>query len=398
MNKKPKYRKPRNPLHLIAKKVFNILFRCRKITQNKVFFINFSNKYDCNPKYICEELLNEKVDCQIVFATSKKEIDNADFPNNITVVYKSSPKFFKEIYSSKIIIDNDVTLPFMGFKKKKGQVVFETWHGSIGIKAFGREANDDKLWHKMADRSSKMIDFMVSNSKFENEIYKNTFWKNNEVLLFGHPRNDIFFFIGKKLSQLKEKFYEQYGISKTAKLCLYAPTFRDNQKDEPFKMDFAKLRESLSLKFGGEWTILFRFHAVSREKGQVFSNENGVIDVSDYPDIQEITSLIDCGITDYSSWICEYLLRKKPGFIFAVDAEQYQNNDRKLAIPLEKLPFPVSYSMDDLLKNISLFDTIKYEEKCTQFLKQHGSADDGHASRRVVERIKKFINEGCPNE
>lgn len=370
-------------------KVYNCLFRARKIVNNKIVFVTFSNRYDCNPKYICEEFLKEKLPYDLVFATSKHIDSQGMFPEGVRVVNKGTAQFYKELYSAKVIIDNDVTLAFLGFKKKKGQILFQTFHGSIGIKAFGRDANDDKVWHKKADESAKMTDYIISNSKFENNIYRTTFWQNNNILEYGHARNDILF--KPELSaKIKEKICKLYGLEKDAKICLYAPTFRDENNSEVFSMNFDALKNKLSEKFGGKWAIFVRFHAVTN-RAENHKICGDFIDVSDYPDIQEIAAIIDCGITDYSSWICEYLLRRKPGFIYALDSEHYQKKERPLTIPLEDLPFPLAKSMDELCEKIQNFDEKQYKTYCDVFLMKHGSFDDGHASERIVKKIKEIL-------
>ena len=386
-----KYKKHRNPIHVLGMCVFNVLFRRRKIDQNKVFFLNFSHHYDCNPKYICEEFCKKGLDVKLVFVLDKNNATELSEHKNIKIVQKGTSEFYKEIYSSKVIVENDVKSGFLGFHKKKGQILFETWHGSIGIKLFGKDANDDKLWHKMARRTAKMTDFVISNSDFESNIYRKTFWEKNEILKYGHPRNDIFFITQDKISAIKEKISNFYKIKCSNKLCLYAPTFRDENRLDVYSMDFSKLSKALKEKFGGDWTILLRYHHTTNLNGDNSQSSNDVVDVSNYPDIQELLAVIDCGITDYSSWICEYVLRKQPGFIYAPDADEYRNNERKLAIPLEELPFPLATNMENLLQNISTFNIINYVKECDMFLKKHGSVDDGQASKRVVKKIEELI-------
>lgn len=381
--------KHRNFIHVVGMWVFNILFRHRKIDQKKIFFLNFSNEYDCNPKYICEEILKQKLDYKIVFATSKNTKNLGDFPKNITIVYKGTPRFYKEIYSSKVIVENDIRVSFQGVKKKKGQILIETFHGSIGIKAFGRQANNDVLWHKMADKAAAMTDYIISNSKFENNIYKTTFWSNNEILLLGHARNDVLFIDEKTRYEIKEKICKRYGIDSNSKICLYAPTFRDDEDQNIYQIDYQKLAKTLSNKFGGNWVIAFRLHHLTNETLEDKKELSGAVDVSNYPDIQELATVIDCGITDYSSWICEYVLRRKPGFIYAPDAEKYETDERPLTIPLKDLPFPLGKDFKELIQKIENFDAEKYKKDCDSFLFKHGSVDDGHASERIVQKIKE---------
>ena len=102
--------------------------------------------------------------------------------------------------------------------------------------------------------------------------------------------------------------------------------------------------------------------------------------------------MIDVGITDYSSWICEYMLRRKPGFTFATDVDNYAEHERELFFPLTALPFPTSSNSDELVKAILNFDEDKFVADCDAFLKEKGSVDDGHAGERAAEAIRKLIN------
>lgn len=46
-----------------------------------------------------------------------------------------------------------------------------------------------------------------------------------------------------------------------------------------------------------------------------------VIDVTSIPDIQELLSFVDAGITDYSSWIYDFILSRKQVYL----CKRYQN-------------------------------------------------------------------------
>ena len=58
---------------------------------------------------------------------------------------------------------------------------------------------------------------------------------------------------------------ERFGIPDHVKICMYAPTFRDDRDLSPYKLDYERLIRALSLKFGGEWIIFSRFHLKVKE-------------------------------------------------------------------------------------------------------------------------------------
>lgn len=124
---------------------------------------------------------------------------------------------------------------------------------------------------------------------------------------------------------------------------------------------------------------------------------DSVIDVTDYPDIQELLAVADVVITDYSSAIFDFMLTEKPGFLLAEDYENYKDM-RGLYYPLEETPFPLARSEEELLENIAGFDEDAYKEKVRQFLHRKGTREDGNAAKRVVGLIKEIISKDEKND
>lgn len=151
---------------------------------------------------------------------------------------------------------------------------------------------------------------------------------------------------------------------------------------------------ALKEKFGGDWKILVRMHPnfVRYQNRLIPQNEN-IINVSEYPDIQELLVAADIAITDYSSCIFDFMLSRKPGFIYASDIKEF-DNDRGFYYPLTSTPFPVATHNEELRKNILNFDYETYKIKVEEFLKDKGCMEDGHASERTVDLIEQIMNEG----
>lgn len=367
------------------------------VDEKKILFLNFSGNYDCNPKAICQELIDENVDAKLVWGTYKRtKVGDKFFPSNVQFTIRDTYDFYKQISSAKVIVDNGVSTAWLNYTKKKNQYLIETWHGSIGIKKFGRDSNKDMNWLKLAEKEGKMTDFIISNSDFEDDVYREDFWKKTPIWKFGHARNDILFCEDeKKIESIRNRILEWYNLPSNLKLCMYAPTFRDDGDMSPYDIDYERLVATLAERFGGEWVVLTRFHSKTRK---LLSRNKVVlppcaINVTDYPDIQELMLIIDVGITDYSSWICEYMVTRKPGFTFATDIDSYSTTERSFFFPLSDYPFPTTSTQEGLFKNILEFDNDKYVCDCNNFLKEKGSVDDGHASERIVAEIKKLIGE-----
>ena len=380
-------------------KVLGNCFRSREfseyeVDEKKIFFFTFQGDYTCNPKYITEGLIKQNVNCKIVWGVRERQLKNQYMvPNQVIMVDRYTYDFYREMATSKIWIINSVEVFKNPLPKKKEQILIETWHGSLGIKRFDASVNSGKAWVEAANLCGKIADYCISNSKFENSVYRETFWRNTELLEVGHPRNDILFLSSEERKELTDKTRTEIGVGREYRLLLYGPTFRDSHEFDSYDIDYKRLIENLKNKFGGEWKILVRFHPTVRSyaKGKI-GKFDGVVDVTDYPDIQELMMISDVAITDYSSWIYDYVLSRKPGCIFATDIEEY-NTERGFYYPLESTPFLIARSNDELIENILKFNDAVYRQKVEEFLKDKGCFEDGHASERVVEKIKEIIGE-----
>lgn len=368
------------------------------VEKDKIIFLTFRGSYDCNPKWICEEIVRRELPYQLVWVYKEKTLTGMeDYPPALELVQLGTLEFFRELCSARIIIDNGISTASQFYKKKKGQYLIETWHGSLGIKKFSKDAVNDKKWIRRAFDEGKMTDVCISNSDFEeNEVYRADYWKRTLVWTHGHARNDILCEqVTDRICRIREKIAQIYGLSAEDKICLYAPTFRDDGDMGPYELDYESLIKALVDRFGGTWVILTRFHyRIYRELVDKKMSESAkvrVINVTNYPDIQELAVCTDVAITDYSSWICEYMLTRRPGFLFATDLEIYPKKDRPFFFPLSDLPFPVAENQSQLLENISTFDNDTYVHKCDVFLKEKGSVDDGHAAERTVDEIERII-------
>ena len=378
---------------MLAVPAIRRLERDTPIDPDTIVFITSTGRYDCNPKWICEEILRQQLPYKLYWTVRKKpKFGNGRFPMELTLVKRDSYEFHEACASARVIIDNSTSMAFMQHHKKPGQILIETWHGAIGIKKFSKDTNTDKVWVQKAEEEAASTDYCISNSTFETELYKDTFWANTEILQYGHARNDILFpNYSERAETAKQEIYEKYQLEPETRICMYAPTFRNDGDISPYLIDYNNLLEALKTRFGGEWVIFTRYHRLITKKMKSIKLPQGVKNVSGYPDIQELMCCIDVGITDYSSWICEYMLTGRPGFLYATDADSFVHNERALFYPLTSMPFPLARNNKELIENVLQFDETGFKEKCDAFLKKYGCVDDGHASERAVEKIKELM-------
>lgn len=374
--------------------VYNkIKFGRSKIDNHKILMLTSRGTYNCHPRAIADEIIKQGLPYDIVWVVRKENLDNGDvYPENVRLVRRGSYEFYQEAASAKVWIDNSVTFEYLFAKKRKQQVLIETWHGTFGLKRFDAEVNNNKYWVDKAYKEGKATDYCLTNCKFEEELFKKTFWADTEMLPYGHPRNDMLFDLDKeKTEEIVQNIRKEYGLSDDTHILLYAPTYRDEQDGSIYDFDYDSVVAALEQKFGGKWKIMVRYHFLDRKLECLDRDNPNIIDATTYPDIQDLMLIADIGVTDYSSWIYDYFFTKKLGMLYVPDLDAYVEKDREFLYPIEETPFPIAKTMEELCEAIRNLDQTKYEKDWQAFHDKMGCYEDGHAAERIVEKLKEIM-------
>ncbi|GIN73216.1 hypothetical protein J14TS2_36910 [Bacillus sp. J14TS2] len=372
--------------------VIQYFFQFLPIKKNKLFFFSYyGSQYGCNPKYITEYIIEhipkDKFDIVWAFSEPTKIKDI----KGIRKVKMMSISYFYEICTSKVIITNFRTTNL--FRKRKGQYYIQTWHSSLRLKQIEKDAiaSLPANYVEMAKKDSQKCDLLLSGCQYSTAILKRSFWYGGEIFEQGTPRNDVLL---KEDPTKQVNIRSALGIPTHYKIVLYAPTFRKNEDLAIYDLNYASVLQSLRRKFGGEWMALVKLHPhLLLESSKLESHEN-VLNVTQYDDVQELLSIVDVLITDYSSLMFDYGITQKPCFLYVPDLEEYTRHDRSLYFDLKALPFRIAKNQEQLLKTIASFDGENYHVDLHTFFKKVGSFEEGKASEKVVERITEICFEG----
>lgn len=378
----------------IKKKIYLAIiyiFNCFPIKKNKIFlFSYYGSQYGCNPKHLTEFMVKNCPKGRFDIVWAFNDVKANRYLNGFRKVRTMSLRYFYELCTSKVIITNYRTTDL--FLKRKNQYYIQTWHSSLRLKHIEKDAEASLPPHyvEMAKKDSLKCDLLVSGCKSSTEILRRSFWYNGKVFEHGTPRNDVLF---QTDPELRAEICQKLDIAKDSKVILYAPTFRKNSSLEVYDLNYAAILEKLHNKFGGEWKFLVKLHPHLIARSKQVAGGNKVIDVTAYPDIQELLSLSDILISDYSSVVFDFSLTSRPCFLYIPDVMDYINNDRKLYFDIDHLPFVSATCNDDLLNELDKFDYQKYKYKLKSFLKGIGSFESG----RACENLLNHLNEVCFN-
>ena len=386
-----------------------LFFRLAPIKKTCIVFTSFDGHYSDSPRFISEAMHELAPDIDIIWLTEKRYAEQ--LPQWITWIDIHTLKADWTKGRAKALVDNvycdrgytahdsGLLCTFKGklfriLKNKRHQFAYSTWHG-VPMKKMGRDqAGNDVTGFFCAPLT------IILNNDYSAGIMRHLTYEMARIMCLGSPRNDILF-----RPELRDSIKKKLGLPDNKRIVLFAPTFRNDGKDVAQKnvfrsgidqlklMDFPLLFDSLSSKFGGEWTMVCRFHyhvADMVDWADLNDRYPGrFINGNVHDEMSEYLLCTDILISDASSCVFDFSITKKPVFLFFPDYDNYAGTERGFYISPNELPFPVSVEFDVLLENIRSFDNDSYQKRIAKMFDQLGDYDDGNASQRIAEYILK---------
>ena len=313
-------------------------------------------------------------------------------------------KTLKKIASADFIFldDHSQTTDWLTIR---GTIITQLWHAGAGFKStgysrFGMPASPaPKSGHRQ-------YTYGVAGSMKIRHFFSEVWGINDEqVLPTGMPRLDIFLnedYRTKKTEELLDNYPVlckpcSKGASKEKRenIILFAPTYRGENKRQAYfpydKLDMSKLYK---LCQDIDATIIFKMHPFVEEKVPIPEEYlDRMVDLTSYPNINDLFYITDLLITDYSSNIYEFSLMKKPMLFYAFDMEEYTKERGFHRDYKDNVPGKIVETFDEMITSIRTSD---YEfEKVSEYLDKNFDHIDTHASERIIDWIirgKKYGN------
>ncbi|MBO5163340.1 MAG: CDP-glycerol glycerophosphotransferase family protein [Ruminococcus sp.] len=354
------------------------------IKKNRIMFSAYDAKHVCcNPKYIFEELVREYPgEFEYVWTLpNMRELKKYKGKEKITVVPLRSLKFYYMKATSKVCVVNSASFPEIKLRKDQFQIY--THHGGGAYKTAGSAIKGNDTWYNLKkldwDAENTSL-FLSSSNYFTENVIREQKRYHGEVMSYGMPRNDML--VKHKEAALRDKIRKIYKLSPDVKIVIYAPTWRDNKKNDYEPIDIDGVINSLKKRFGGEWVFFMRTHYLEKSGGV----NKDVILVTDYPDMQELLAGSDVLISDYSSSIWDYSLTGRPCLLYTPDLDLYLA-DRGFDTPIETWGYPVCRTNDILCDTLSNWDEKAYLKRIGDHHKALGACETGNACKKVCDRI-----------
>lgn len=353
------------------------------VKRKKVLFSSFLGKsYSCNPRAISEMLHDRDPSYRFVWCFADPKEKRPAVPSYVKCVRINSLSMFYHQLTSGFWVDN--YLKTVKLKKRPHQYYIQTWHGDRAIKKILADMFDHPEDFRYYE--SDQCDLALSGSTFADKMYLSAFRYRGELLKLGCPRNDIL--VNGDAAAVKS-FREEYNIPSSAKLLLYAPTFRDANKTNSQQLKDLNMRRVLNAfekNTGDKWVLLLRGHT-GRQLQVEGLDSSDIIDVTDCEDSKYVLLTADAVLSDYSSVATDFVLQKRPTFLFISDMTDYEQSSRSLYFQMEDSPFWYARNEEELLKLIADCTPERAAENCQTILDFYGAYETGKATNAVCDYI-----------
>lgn len=281
-------------------------------------------------------------------------------------------KYFVTALKARVWITNSSVERGLNFKGRR-TFYLNTWHGTP-MKKMGTDIASDNT--AFTTKTDNKFDVMNAQGEFEADIFSRAFRIPRERFLeVGLPRND------RLASYTKEErvaLREKLNIPEGKKVILYAPTFREYEKDEN---NGCVLVPPMNLKFweeqlGSQYVLLFRAHY---EVAKVMDiDENGFVqNMTNYPSLNELMIIADVLVSDYSSVFFDFSIMDKPMLYFTYDYDKYSSK-RGMYFDIRDYLDGASSEQDlvKLLGDLNAADVVKTIRFREQYVPYYGSATE----------------------
>ena len=374
------------------------------IQKNYVFYEAFSGLGILdNPRAVFLQLLEDNSFENFTHIWSIADMDMAkdnlkEFENlpNVKFVKRESEEYYRYLASSKYLVSNSTFGYF--FTKRPEQIYINTWHG-VPTKYMGYDHTVERVENARGPaRNFLAADYIVSANKFMTEVmYRNSYKLDGlfqgKILETGHPRSDLL------INADSEKVYTKLrnvGLKTDKKIILYAPTWKGTLYNQ-LEYDVTEFKETIK-KFSDnidqtEYRIYLRVHYFLY-KILADDPELKEILVPFTIDTNELLSVVDILISDYSSIFFDFLITKRPMIFYVPDLKEYESG-RGLYVPTDTLPGLVSCSLDEVSSSLDVIckNTEEYLEFYEPMWQEMASwciyNDDGLSTKRLVNIVFK---------
>ncbi|BDH76329.1 hypothetical protein ATCC27039_04550 [Actinomyces naeslundii] len=274
-----------------------------------------------NPAAICEDLAAHDVRAPLWWSVVDGTVP---VPSGAVPVVVGSQEWVEVLRTSRVIVTND-HLPDW-FSKREGQHLLQTWHGTP-IKKLLHDAAPGSVslrYQRLMARQVPQWDLLLAQNREAEQRLRRALGYGGQVRVGEYPRN-VRLLGGIEVGR---RVRSDLGIGEEQRVILYAPTWRERLRHPEGLAGHSNGQGLLGEVYPAHRTdavVLMRTHHMNRARPGP-----GLVDVSRYPNIEELMMAADVLVSDYSSISLDFALTGKPAVVYVPDLEHYRDVERGL--------------------------------------------------------------------
>jgi CDP-glycerol glycerophosphotransferase (TagB/SpsB family)/glycosyltransferase involved in cell wall biosynthesis len=318
-------------------------------------------------------------------------------PDGARTVVLDSAEWYGAAATSRYLCRNIDFGPWLRVRPE--QAYLQTFHG-YPFKSMGRDFWRSKGFppgqvRHFASRASGEWDLILVPSAECEAYYREQYGYTGAVLAAGYPRTDPL--VTSDAEQVRRDVLARIGVPEDRTVVLYAPTYRDTLTTKVYsarRFDDLDL-DALTRRLGPEYVVLVRGHNNNQREADRVGRAATIVDVTDYPDINDLTLAADVAVLDYSSLRFDWAITGKPMVFFVPDLESYFGLRAPLFPFDESAPGPwarTTAEVADLLADVGGVAT-RYAGEIRAFNERFNTLNDGRATERV---LATFLDPSMP--
>lgn len=310
-------------------------------------------------------------------------------PEGGVPVTLNSPDWYRVLATAKYLCLN--IDPERWFDRRPGQRLLQTFHGypakSMGLRMWRAKHYTQKRIDLELARTSGEWDLILTPAPAMDEHYRREYAYDGPILSEGYPRDDDL--VTERREQKRRETRERLGIRPDQKAVLYAPTWRDDLATNWRTAEMVKHLdiEAASRALGPDYVLLVRghrFHAPSVARQNATAR---FIDVTAYPEINDLIAASDAAVLDYSSLRFDFALTGKPMIFLVPDLDTYVGGVRGFLYDYrDSAPGPLVDTADEAVRLLRDYDGLvaRCAPEIERFNAAYNHLQDGRSAQRVV--------------
>ena len=187
-------------------------------------------------------------------------------------------------------------------------------------------------------------------------------------------------------SETRARTRRSLGIADGQHAVLYAPTWRDDLATNfrSAAMGTGLDTQRLGRALGEDYVVLVRGHRFHRRRHPAGAR---VLDVSAYPEINDLVLAADVAVLDYSSLRFDFALTGRPMVFLVPDLDRYAGGVRGFLYDFrDSAPGPLTTSTSEVVACLQDLDGLagEYRDALQRFNAVYNAEQDGNAAERAV--------------